>query len=120
MLTVGMSEPARMAFPITRQTGKQSNCGRPEQRFVLKDAVCQHHEHSERRETLHGNPGSRIQTPGLQPRRLFWRYLTTNPRALYLLFNKSRPSSTDRARSAAGLTGARRLKCQKAALETWS
>ena len=28
----------------------------------------------------------------LEPRRLFWRYLTTNPRALYLLFNKSRPS----------------------------
>ena len=27
----------------------------------------------------------------LEPRRLFWRYLTTNPRALYLLFNKSRP-----------------------------
>jgi hypothetical protein len=33
----------------------------------------------------------------LEPRRLFWRYLTTNPRALYLLFNKSRPSGTDRA-----------------------
>jgi exopolysaccharide biosynthesis WecB/TagA/CpsF family protein len=28
----------------------------------------------------------------LEPRRLFWRYLTTNPRALYLLFNKSRPA----------------------------
>ena len=28
----------------------------------------------------------------LEPRRLFWRYLTTNPRALYLLFNQSRPS----------------------------
>jgi exopolysaccharide biosynthesis WecB/TagA/CpsF family protein len=28
----------------------------------------------------------------LEPRRLFWRYLTTNPRALYLLLNKSRPS----------------------------
>ena len=27
----------------------------------------------------------------LEPRRLFWRYLTTNPRALYLLLNKSRP-----------------------------
>jgi N-acetylglucosaminyldiphosphoundecaprenol N-acetyl-beta-D-mannosaminyltransferase len=27
----------------------------------------------------------------LEPRRLFWRYLTTNPRALYLLFNRSRP-----------------------------
>ncbi|MGQ0685860.1 WecB/TagA/CpsF family glycosyltransferase [Bradyrhizobium sp.] len=26
----------------------------------------------------------------LEPRRLFWRYLTTNPRALYLLLNKSR------------------------------
>jgi exopolysaccharide biosynthesis WecB/TagA/CpsF family protein len=25
----------------------------------------------------------------LEPRRLFWRYLTTNPRALYLLFNKN-------------------------------
>jgi N-acetylglucosaminyldiphosphoundecaprenol N-acetyl-beta-D-mannosaminyltransferase len=33
----------------------------------------------------------------LEPRRLFWRYLTTNPRALYLLFNKSRSSTTDRA-----------------------
>src|SRR6202034_3152779 len=32
----------------------------------------------------------------LEPRRLFWRYLTTNRRALYLLFNKSRPSNTDR------------------------
>jgi exopolysaccharide biosynthesis WecB/TagA/CpsF family protein len=29
----------------------------------------------------------------LEPRRLFWRYLTTNPRALYLLLNKGR--STD-------------------------
>lgn len=26
----------------------------------------------------------------LEPRRLFWRYLTTNPRALYLLLSKSR------------------------------
>ena len=34
----------------------------------------------------------------LEPRRLFWRYFTTNPRALYLLFNKSRPSATERAR----------------------
>ena len=34
----------------------------------------------------------------LEPRRLFWRYLTTNPRALYLLFNKSRQSGTDRTR----------------------
>jgi N-acetylglucosaminyldiphosphoundecaprenol N-acetyl-beta-D-mannosaminyltransferase len=33
----------------------------------------------------------------LEPRRLFWRYLTTNPRALYLLFNRSRPSITDRS-----------------------
>jgi N-acetylglucosaminyldiphosphoundecaprenol N-acetyl-beta-D-mannosaminyltransferase len=31
----------------------------------------------------------------LEPRRLFWRYLTTNPRALFLLFNNSRRS--DRA-----------------------
>jgi exopolysaccharide biosynthesis WecB/TagA/CpsF family protein len=31
----------------------------------------------------------------LEPRRLFWRYLTTNPRALYLLFNKERHSNTD-------------------------
>jgi N-acetylglucosaminyldiphosphoundecaprenol N-acetyl-beta-D-mannosaminyltransferase len=31
----------------------------------------------------------------LEPRRLFWRYLTTNPRALYLLFNKSRSSGSD-------------------------
>jgi len=28
----------------------------------------------------------------LEPRRLFWRYLTTNPRALYLLFRQNRPS----------------------------
>jgi exopolysaccharide biosynthesis WecB/TagA/CpsF family protein len=28
----------------------------------------------------------------LEPRRLFWRYLTTNPLALYLLFNKGRGS----------------------------
>jgi N-acetylglucosaminyldiphosphoundecaprenol N-acetyl-beta-D-mannosaminyltransferase len=34
----------------------------------------------------------------LEPRRLFWRYLTTNPRALYLLFNKSRSSVTKRTR----------------------
>jgi len=32
----------------------------------------------------------------LEPRRLFWRYFTTNPRALYLLFNKSRPSDNER------------------------
>jgi N-acetylglucosaminyldiphosphoundecaprenol N-acetyl-beta-D-mannosaminyltransferase len=32
----------------------------------------------------------------LEPRRLFWRYLTTNPRALYLLLNNSRSSRTDR------------------------
>lgn len=32
----------------------------------------------------------------LEPRRLFWRYLTTNPRALYLLLNKSRRSKSDR------------------------
>ena len=32
----------------------------------------------------------------LEPRRLFWRYLTTNPRALYLLFHESRPSVTER------------------------
>ena len=35
----------------------------------------------------------------LEPRRLFWRYLTTNPRALYLLFNKSRPSAPTPRRS---------------------
>jgi exopolysaccharide biosynthesis WecB/TagA/CpsF family protein len=33
----------------------------------------------------------------LEPRRLFWRYVTTNPRALYLLLNKRQSSSTDRA-----------------------
>jgi N-acetylglucosaminyldiphosphoundecaprenol N-acetyl-beta-D-mannosaminyltransferase len=33
----------------------------------------------------------------LEPRRLFWRYLTTNPRALYLLFNKSRSLNSDQA-----------------------
>jgi N-acetylglucosaminyldiphosphoundecaprenol N-acetyl-beta-D-mannosaminyltransferase len=32
----------------------------------------------------------------LEPCRLFWRYLTANPRAIYLLFNKSRPPITDR------------------------
>jgi N-acetylglucosaminyldiphosphoundecaprenol N-acetyl-beta-D-mannosaminyltransferase len=32
----------------------------------------------------------------LEPRRLFWRYLTTNPRAICLLFQKSRSSNTDR------------------------
>jgi exopolysaccharide biosynthesis WecB/TagA/CpsF family protein len=32
----------------------------------------------------------------LEPRRLFWRYLTTNPRALFLLLNKSRGSKLDR------------------------
>jgi exopolysaccharide biosynthesis WecB/TagA/CpsF family protein len=31
----------------------------------------------------------------LEPRRLFWRYLTTNPRALYLLFNKGGSGSRD-------------------------
>jgi N-acetylglucosaminyldiphosphoundecaprenol N-acetyl-beta-D-mannosaminyltransferase len=31
----------------------------------------------------------------LEPRRLFWRYLTTNPRALYLLLNRSRSSKSD-------------------------
>ena len=34
----------------------------------------------------------------LEPRRLFWRYLTTNPRALYLLLNRSRPSDSNRMR----------------------
>jgi N-acetylglucosaminyldiphosphoundecaprenol N-acetyl-beta-D-mannosaminyltransferase len=32
----------------------------------------------------------------LEPRRLFWRYLTTNPRALYLLFQKSQSTPTRR------------------------
>ena len=27
----------------------------------------------------------------LEPRRLLWRYLTTNPRAIYLLFSRNRP-----------------------------
>jgi exopolysaccharide biosynthesis WecB/TagA/CpsF family protein len=31
----------------------------------------------------------------LEPRRLFWRYLTTNPRALYLLLNRSRSAQAD-------------------------
>ena len=49
--------------------------------------------------------GSRARAPGwmqkiglewawrtwLEPRRLFWRYLTTNPRALYLLLSRNRP-----------------------------
>ncbi|MBR0798996.1 WecB/TagA/CpsF family glycosyltransferase [Bradyrhizobium jicamae] len=30
----------------------------------------------------------------LEPRRLLWRYLTTNPRALYLLFHQTRPPLT--------------------------
>jgi exopolysaccharide biosynthesis WecB/TagA/CpsF family protein len=34
----------------------------------------------------------------LEPRRLFWRYLTTNPRALFLLLAKSKLSNSDRAR----------------------
>jgi N-acetylglucosaminyldiphosphoundecaprenol N-acetyl-beta-D-mannosaminyltransferase len=34
----------------------------------------------------------------LEPRRLFWRYLTTNPRALYLLLSRSRPSDSNRTR----------------------
>jgi len=34
----------------------------------------------------------------LEPRRLFWRYLTTNPRAMYLLFNRSCASDSDRNR----------------------
>ncbi len=54
--------------------------------------------------------GSRARAPGwmqavslewawriwLEPRRLFWRYLTTNPRALYLLFHRSKPSNARR------------------------
>jgi exopolysaccharide biosynthesis WecB/TagA/CpsF family protein len=32
----------------------------------------------------------------LEPRRLFWRYLSTNPRALYLLLNSNRRSRADR------------------------
>lgn len=32
----------------------------------------------------------------LEPRRLFWRYFTTNPRALFLLFNTSRSSGGGR------------------------
>jgi len=32
----------------------------------------------------------------LEPRRLFWRYLTTNPRALYLLLNPSRLADDNR------------------------
>ena len=32
----------------------------------------------------------------LEPRRLFWRYLASNPRAFYLLVNESPPSATDR------------------------
>src|SRR6201996_3554428 len=32
----------------------------------------------------------------LEPRRLFWRYFTTNPRALYLLFHQRRPSNNHR------------------------
>ena len=35
----------------------------------------------------------------VEPRRLFWRYLTTNPRALYLLLNKDGASRTARSRN---------------------
>jgi len=56
--------------------------------------------------------GSRVRAPGwmqqaglewawriwLEPRRLFWRYLTTNPRALYLLLNRSRPADSNQER----------------------
>jgi N-acetylglucosaminyldiphosphoundecaprenol N-acetyl-beta-D-mannosaminyltransferase len=31
----------------------------------------------------------------LEPRRLFWRYLTTNPRAIVLLFQKNWSYNTD-------------------------
>jgi len=41
----------------------------------------------------------------LEPRRLFWRYLSTNPRALYLLLNKDGASG---ARAVAGLRLTRR------------
>jgi exopolysaccharide biosynthesis WecB/TagA/CpsF family protein len=34
----------------------------------------------------------------LEPRRLFWRYLTTNPRAIYLLLNQSRACAAERKR----------------------
>jgi UDP-N-acetyl-D-mannosaminuronic acid transferase (WecB/TagA/CpsF family) len=33
----------------------------------------------------------------VEPRRLFWRYLTTNPRALYLLLNKDGAPRTARS-----------------------
>lgn len=36
----------------------------------------------------------------LEPRRLFWRYLITNPRALYLLLHQTKPSFTKRDRTA--------------------
>jgi UDP-N-acetyl-D-mannosaminuronic acid transferase (WecB/TagA/CpsF family) len=32
---------------------------------------------------------------GSSTRRLFWRYFTTNPRALYLLLNRSQGSKLD-------------------------
>ena len=35
----------------------------------------------------------------LEPRRLFWRYLTTNPRALYLLLNSDGAARTARSRN---------------------
>jgi exopolysaccharide biosynthesis WecB/TagA/CpsF family protein len=35
----------------------------------------------------------------LEPRRLFWRYLTTNPRAIYLLLNRSRSADKGRTRN---------------------
>jgi len=35
----------------------------------------------------------------LEPRRLFWRYLTTNPRALYLLLRQGGPPGARRSRN---------------------
>jgi N-acetylglucosaminyldiphosphoundecaprenol N-acetyl-beta-D-mannosaminyltransferase len=46
----------------------------------------------------------------LEPRRLFWRYLTTNPRALYLLLNRSGPSDTENMRDWAAHKMAHPLK----------
>jgi N-acetylglucosaminyldiphosphoundecaprenol N-acetyl-beta-D-mannosaminyltransferase len=45
----------------------------------------------------------------LEPRRLFWRYLTTNPRALYLLFSKS--ESTRRAKWKLRSRSAGKVRC---------
>ena len=46
--------------------------------------------------TVYANKAKNAWRIWLEPRRLFWRYLTTDPRALYLLLNRSRHSNRTR------------------------